>query len=96
MFQDLLDDYRKLEEELKGKEMSKYSRLGKVAKTGAVDSKYFRNADKFEDDINSKLDDTRKFKDSLKQMILENPDLIEQRYFNAIEVLKEIKEDIGI
>lgn len=76
--------------------MSKYSKLGKVAKAGAVDSKYFSNVDKFEDDINYKLDATKKFKDNIKQLILENPNLIEQRYFNAIEVLKEIKEEIGI
>ena len=76
--------------------MSKYSKLGRVAKAGAVDSKYFGNVDKFEDDINSKLDDTKKFKDNIKQLILENPNLIEQRYYNAIEVLKEIKEELGI
>ena len=76
--------------------MSKYSKLGKVAKAGAVDSKYFSNVDKFEDDINYKLDATKKFKDNIKQLILENPNLIEQRYFNAIEVLKEIKKEIGI
>lgn len=76
--------------------MSKYSKLGRVAKGGAVDSKYFSNVDKFEDDINYKLDATKKFKDNIKQLILENPNLIEQRYFNAIEVLKEIKEEIGI
>lgn len=76
--------------------MSKYSKLGKVAKSGAVDSKYFSNVDKFEEDINSKLEATRKFKDNIKQLILENPSLTEQRYFNVVEVLKEIKEEIGI
>lgn len=76
--------------------MSRYSKLGKVAKAGAVDSKYFSNVDKFEDDINSKLEATRKFKDNIKQLILENPNLIELRYFNVIEVLREIKEEIGI
>lgn len=76
--------------------MSKYSKLGRVAKSGAVDSKYFSNVDKFEDDINYKLDATKKFKDNIKQLILENPNLIEQRYFNVVEVLKEIKEEIGI
>ena len=76
--------------------MSKYSKLGKLAKTGALDSKYFSNADKFEDDIDSKLDATNKFKVNIKQLILENPSLIEQRYFNVVEVLKEIKEEIGI
>ena len=76
--------------------MSKYSKLGRVAKAGAVDSKYFSNKDKFEEDINIKLDATRKFKDNIKKLILENPNLIEQRYFNVVEVLKEIKEEIGI
>ena len=76
--------------------MSKYSKLGRVAKGGAVDSKYFSNVGKFEDDINYKLDATKKFKDNINQLILENPNLIEQRYFNVVEVLKEIKEEIGI
>lgn len=83
-------------EQLREKRMSKYSKLGRVAKSGAVDSKYFSNVDKFEDDINYKLDATKKFKDNIKQLILENPNLIEQRYFNVVEVLKEIKEEIGI
>ena len=76
--------------------MSKYSKLGKLAKAGALDSKYFSNVDKFEEDINSKLDATNKFKANIKQLILENPSLIEQRYFNVVELLKEIKEEIGI
>ena len=76
--------------------MSKYSKLGKVAKTGAVDSKYFNNSNKFEEDIMLKTEATSKFKDNIRQLILENPNLIEQRYFNTIEVLKEIKEELGI
>ena len=76
--------------------MSKYSKLGKVAKAGAVDSKYFNNSNKFEEDIMLKTEATSKFKDNIRQLILENPNLIEQRYFNTIEVLKEIKEELGI
>lgn len=76
--------------------MSKYSKNGQVAKCDSVDSKYFSNLDKFEEDINSKLESTRKFKDNIKQLILENPNLIEQRYYNTIEVLKELKEEFGI
>ena len=76
--------------------MSKYSKLGRVAKAGAVDSKYFSNSDKFEEDINTKLEATRKFKDNIRQLILENPNLIEQRYFNTVEVLKDLKEELGI
>lgn len=76
--------------------MSKYSKNGQVAKCGSVDSKYFSNLDKFEEDINSKLEATMKFKDNIKQLILENSNLIEQRYYNTIEVLKELKEEFGI
>ena len=76
--------------------MSRYSKNGKVAKTGAVDSKYFRNIDKFEEDIESKLEATSKFKDDIRKLILENPNLIEQRYFNTVEVLKELKEEFRI
>ncbi|MCF0149496.1 MAG: hypothetical protein HUJ77_14020 [Clostridium sp.] len=76
--------------------MSKYSRQGKLAKNGAVDSKYFSNKDKFEEDINIKLEATRKFKEDIRQLILENPNLIEQRYFNTVEVIKELKEELEI
>lgn len=76
--------------------MSRYSKIGKVARNGAVDSKYFGNRDKFEEDINSKLEATKRFKDNIKRLILEDPNLIEQRYFNTIEVLKDIKEEFGI
>lgn len=76
--------------------MSRYSKIGKVAKAGAVDSKYFNNTDKFEEDINSKLEATRIFKDNIRQLILENPNLMEQRYFNTVEVLRELKEEFGI
>lgn len=76
--------------------MSRYSKLGKLSKNGAVDSKYFSNVDKFEEDIKEKLDATRQFKVNIKQLILENPSLAEQRYFNVVEVLKEIKEEMEI
>ena len=76
--------------------MSRYSKIGKVAKVGAVDSKYFSNIEKFEEDINSKLEATKRFKDNIKKLILENPNLIEQRYFNTVEVLRELKEELGI
>ena len=76
--------------------MSRYANCSKVAKAGAVDSKYFGNRDKFEEDINSKLEATKRFKDNIKQLILENPNLIKQRYFNTVEVLRELKEEFRI
>lgn len=76
--------------------MSKYSNQSKVAKCGSVDSKYFGNLDKFEKDVAEKIENTRKFKERIRRMILENPSLIEQRYHNTISVLKELKEEFGI
>lgn len=76
--------------------MSRYSKYGEVAKAGAVDSKYFKNLDKFEEDVARKIETTNKFKENIRELILENPNLIEQRYFNTIEVLKELKEEFGI
>lgn len=76
--------------------MSKYSKHGELSKNGVVDSKYFRNINKFEEDINAKLEATRIFKDNIKRLIIENPSLIEQRYFNTVEVIKELKEELEI
>ena len=76
--------------------MSRYSSYGKVAKNGAVDSKYFGNADKFEEDVRTKIENTNKFKKKVREIIIENPSLIEQRYFDVIEVLKEIKKEFEI
>ena len=76
--------------------MSRYANNSKLAKKGAVDSKYFNKMDKFEEDIKAKLEATRIFKEKIKRLILENPNLIEQRYFNTVEVLRELKEEFGI
>ena len=71
--------------------MSRYSKLSKISKHGAVDSKYFSNKDQFEKDIELKIKKTNEFKEEIRQLILKEPDKIEQRYYNAIEVLMDIK-----
>ena len=76
--------------------MSKYSKAIKVAKCGAVDSKYFGATDKFEKDVQAKIDKTEEFKNKIRELILDDPNLIEQRYNNVICVLKDIKEEFGI
>ncbi|AYE35291.1 hypothetical protein [Clostridium septicum] len=64
--------------------MSRYSNTSKVAKCGAVDSKYFRNTDKFEKDVQAKIDKTEEFKNKIRELILLDPNLI------------ELKEEFGI
>lgn len=72
--------------------MSKYSKVGKVAPCGSIDSKYFRKSNQFDEDVARKIQATNEFQEKIRDLILENPNLIEQRYDNAIEVLLEIKE----
>lgn len=76
--------------------MSRYSRFSKNAKCGSVDSKYFGNTNKFEEDVIKKIEDTEAFKLKIKNLILDDPGKIKQRYNNVISVLKEIKEEFKI
>ena len=59
--------------------MSKYTVMGKVAKCGSVDSKYFNKYNKFDKDIQSKIKETEAFRIKLRNMICENPNHIEQK-----------------
>ena len=73
--------------------MSKYSKMSRLAKNGAVDSKYFGNIEQFEEDVQAKIDKTNEFKRKIKELILDDPNLIEQRCNNAVSVILEIKKE---
>lgn len=76
--------------------MSKYSKMSKVAKVGAVDSKYFNNLEQLDIDVQAKINKTNKFKNKIRELILENPNLIEQRVQNVVSVLLEIKKEFNV
>jgi hypothetical protein len=76
--------------------MSRYSKAGKVAKCGSMDSKYFGNEDQFEKDIQSKIEATKQFKEIIRSLILKDPNLIEMRVHNAVETLLEIKKEYNV
>lgn len=76
--------------------MSKYSNMSKVAKCGAVDSKFFNDADGFEESVRVKSEKTEEFKNSIREAIIKEPNLIEQRYHNVISVLTELKKEFNI
>ena len=76
--------------------MSKYSKLRKVAKSGAVDSKYFNNFEQFDKDVQAKIIKTKEFKTKIRELILEDPNLIEQRVQNVVNVLLEIKKEFDV
>lgn len=64
--------------------------------SGAPDSKYFHKPNQFDIDINEKVEATEKFKETIRNMILEKPDKIEQRYTNVVEVMIEIKKEFNL
>lgn len=72
--------------------MSKYVQMSKISKAGSVDSKYFGDLNGLDRDVNKKIKNTEEFKARLRELVLEDPNKIEQRYHNSIEVLLELKE----
>lgn len=68
----------------------------KPAKQGAVDSKYFNNFEQFNKDIHDKREKTEEFKDRLRALLLEQPGLMQQRYYNALDVLIAIKYEFDL
>ena len=76
--------------------MSRYSKVCKVAKSGAVDSKYFNNFEQFDKDVQTKIDKTNEFKSKIRALVLEDPNLIEQRINNAVSELLKIKREFNV
>ena len=70
--------------------------MPKLHKCGAMDSKYFSNTKQFEMDIEKNKDDSELFKLRLQKLMLQEPNKIEQRYFEAISVMVEIKKEFGL
>lgn len=80
--------------------MSRYSNIGRVAKCGSMDSKYFSNSKQFDEDIKLKLQKTEEFKNRIRKLLADElkkePDRMEMRVHNVIEVLREIKEKYNV
>ena len=67
-----------------------------MQKSGAADSKYFNNFEQFDKDIQAKIDKTNEFKSKIRALVLEDPNLIEQRFNNAVSELLKIKREFNI
>lgn len=70
--------------------------MPEVRKCGAHDSKYFGDPNGLDRDVSEKVAKTEEFKSNVRKLVLEDPNKIEQRYNNIIEVLLEIKKEFGI
>jgi hypothetical protein len=80
--------------------MSRYSVVSKVAKCGSYDSKYFSNPKQFDEDVKLKLQKTEEFKNRIRKLLddelRKEPDMMEYRVHNIVEVLREIKEKYNV
>lgn len=80
--------------------MSRYSAIGKVAKCGSYDSKYFSNPKLFDEDVKLKQQKTEEFKNRIRKLLdnelRKEPDKMEMRVHNIVEVLREIKEKYNV
>lgn len=77
--------------------MSKYAKMGKVAKCGAPDSKYCGNLESFDKDIEEKQRQgellREKISTTLKDLILSDPVKAENTYHLVIQEMIKIKEE---
>lgn len=68
----------------------------KVKRCGSVDSKYFGNLNKFDEDIKKNQESynrrTEEIKTKVESFLVQDPNYIEENYRILIDVVKEIKE----
>lgn len=76
--------------------MSKYSKLGRVAKCGSADSKYMSKANALEEDINAKIREREAFKSLVRHMVIREPAKIDLRYKDLIDVARELKQEFKL
>ncbi len=60
---------------------------------GNPDSKYTYNSNAFEIDVQAKNDEHRVFMQEVKEMVLREPQKMDLRYMDLIQVLKELKKE---
>lgn len=76
--------------------MSRYSKLGRVAKCGSPDSKYMSRPNALEEDVNAKIREHEAFKSLVRHMVIREPAKIELRYRDLIDVALELKQEFKL
>lgn len=64
--------------------------------SGGVDSRYFYNPEQLEADMQRKQEKRNKFKKILRELILSNPEEMDLRYKDCIDVLKDLKGEFNL
>lgn len=68
----------------------------KPAKCGAADSKYFSNPGQFDKDVEINKAESEEFKKRVRNLLLEEPTKVKQRYHEAIDALISLKSEFGL
>ena len=76
--------------------MSRYSKLGRVAKCGSPDSKYMSNANTLDKDVQAKEIEHRTFKELVRHLVLQDPSKMDLRFRDLIDVAREIKQEFNL
>lgn len=76
--------------------MSKYSKLGRVAKCGSSDSKYMSKANALDEDIQAKRSEHEAFKSLVRHLVIREPAKMDLRYRDLIDVAMELKQEFKL
>lgn len=76
--------------------MSRYSKVGRVAKCGSADSKYMGKPNALEEDINAKRSEREAFKSLVRHLVIREPAKMDLRYRDLIDVAVELKQEFKL
>lgn len=76
--------------------MSKYSKLGRVAKCGSPDSKYMSGLNTLEQDLAKKEIEHRTFKEMIRHLVVMDPSKMDLRFKDLLDVARELKQEFNL
>lgn len=76
--------------------MSRYAKMGKLAKCGSHDSKYMSRPNGLDEDVQKKINEGNKFAADLRELFINSPGRLEFKYEKAIEVFLGIKKEFDL
>ncbi|MBP3887636.1 MAG: hypothetical protein J6F30_08285 [Cellulosilyticum sp.] len=76
--------------------MSKYSKLGRVAKCGSADSKYMSKANTLDEDIEAKRNEHEVFKSLVRHLVISEPAKMDLRFKDLLDVARELKQEFNL
>lgn len=76
--------------------MSRYAKVGRVAKCGSPDSKYMSRTNSLDEDVNAKRCEHEAFKELVRHLVIMDPSKMDLRYKDLIDVAMELKQEFKL